>query len=626
MASSRKALVAGLAIGASVLTISSVLAPDQAHAARSAALVVDANTGKVLYSRQADQRRYPASLTKMMTLFIIFDELEAKRLTLGTRMRVSARAAGVQPSKLGLVVGRSITVRNAIKALITKSANDVAITVAEHIAGSEPAFARRMTARARQLGMSRTTFKNASGLPHRGQITTAYDMVRLGLQLMDQHGKYYGYFKTRSFTYRGRTYRNHNALLRSFPGTDGLKTGYTRASGFNLVTSTRRGRKHLIGAVFGGRSGRARNRTMRRLLTRYFARAATRRTRPSFKSGQFIAAATKLHGQPIRRVQRIRRPVIAARAPQRPRVRQPQNLRRPLPRAFPNAPRQPAFGLRTTKVRTLAVRPQPIRQQPPRSANAGAGSGAVFGDTIAALLARKKARSPLQPARAQAPAPRTPDARPVARTKADLLPRPRYQRPSATAINRLAMARPHARAGLMQPFAQPTVQPPAPTGTVIAAAPPTAQPAAPKGYAELRPTAPPTLRPTGRAPSTFQQQVAQLRTRRPAPFAKPTYRLRGPQLPQPTAAPPPPSLRADGSHHIQVGAYATALEAQTRLAQVRALTPDLISQHQPLTQEVPGRASPLYRARFAGFDARSARSTCAALKARRVECFVSAAR
>ena len=215
----------------------------------------------------------------MMTLYLVFEALKEGRLRDSDRITMSEYAAGKPPSKLGLAPGESLTVRQAIYALITKSANDVAAAVAEHLGGSEWQFARKMTAKARELGMSKTTFRNASGLTHRAQVTTARDMVTLGLALQDNFPTLYRRFRTRSFAFQGRTYRNHNQLLRSFHGTNGIKTGYTRASGFNLVSSVRRGRKHVVAAVFGGRSGRARNAKMRVLLTRGLAKASTRRTR-----------------------------------------------------------------------------------------------------------------------------------------------------------------------------------------------------------------------------------------------------------------------------------------------------------------------------------------------------------
>lgn len=244
-----------------------------------AAITIDAKTGKVLFSRNADSRRYPASLTKVMTLYIVFQEMKAGRIKKNTRLLVSKHASKQQPSKLGLKAGSWITVDNAIKALVTKSANDVAVVVAESIGGSQKAFARRMTRTAKQLGMTRTRFRNASGLPDRSQVTTARDMATLGLRIQRDFPQYYSYFKIRKFVYKGRTYYTHNKLLGRYKGTDGIKTGYIRASGFNLTSSVKRNGRHLIGVVMGAKSGRSRNKYMQNMLTKAFKRVPKRNSR-----------------------------------------------------------------------------------------------------------------------------------------------------------------------------------------------------------------------------------------------------------------------------------------------------------------------------------------------------------
>ncbi len=238
---------------------------------------VDASTGKVLYSENADSRRYPASLTKIMTLYILFEELKAGRVKKSTKFKVSRHAAARPPSKLYFKPGQKIRVDHAILALVTKSANDVAATVAENISGSEKAFAKRMTRTARRLGMSRTVFKNASGLPNKGQYTTARDMATLGLRVQKDFPRYYGYFKTRSFKYKGRSYRNHNRLLGKYRGVDGIKTGFIRASGFNLTASVRRNGKHIVAVVMGGRTGRSRNNYMVKVLNRALKKVPRRK-------------------------------------------------------------------------------------------------------------------------------------------------------------------------------------------------------------------------------------------------------------------------------------------------------------------------------------------------------------
>ncbi len=246
------------------------LTASAALAARYSAFIYEPSTGKVLHAVNPDRRSYPASLTKMMTLYLVFEALRNGRLKPDQKLTVSRRAAGRAPSRLGLKRGQTIMVRDVISAMITKSANDATTVIAEELAGTEVRFARRMTAKARKIGMTRTTFRNASGLPNRRQISTARDMARLGRALARDFPKYFKHFSLQKFFYRGRRYSNHNRLLARYKGVDGIKTGYTRASGFNLVVSVKRHGRHLIGVVFGGKSARWRDARMTRLLNRAF--------------------------------------------------------------------------------------------------------------------------------------------------------------------------------------------------------------------------------------------------------------------------------------------------------------------------------------------------------------------
>lgn len=254
-----------------------------------ASIVVEADSGQVVSERYADKVLYPASLTKMMTLYLMFDKIKAGEWGFNTRLYVSQNAANQVPSKLGLKRGDRITVKDAIKALIIKSANDVAVTVAENYAGSETRFATIMTNKARDLGMSRTVFRNASGLPNRKQVSTARDMAVLSIALMKDHEEFYHYFDNKSFRYKGRRYRGHNRLLSTYRGMDGLKTGYIRAAGFNLASSATRNNVRLVGVVFGGRTSQSRNRHMAALLDRGFK---------TVRSGTYLASA-KLGVPPV---------------------------------------------------------------------------------------------------------------------------------------------------------------------------------------------------------------------------------------------------------------------------------------------------------------------------------------
>ncbi|WP_288900918.1 D-alanyl-D-alanine carboxypeptidase [uncultured Sneathiella sp.] len=259
-------LVGGLLL---LLTVMVTL-PDAAHA-RYAAIVMDSRTGEVLYARNADDRLYPASLTKIMTLYMTFDALKRGKLRLDQKLPVSARAAGQTPTKLGLKKGDRITVQDAMFGLITKSANDAATVLAESMAESEAAFARDMTEKAKRLGMRRTSFRNASGLPNRGQKSTARDMAILGAALIHDFPQYYHFLSLEEFDYKGKAFKNHNNLLKKYKGADGIKTGYIRASGFNLVASAKRGSNRLVGVVFGGRSAKSRDIHMAALLDKGFS-------------------------------------------------------------------------------------------------------------------------------------------------------------------------------------------------------------------------------------------------------------------------------------------------------------------------------------------------------------------
>ena len=241
-----------------------------------AGFVMDAKTGKTLYASSSNALRYPASLTKMMTLYMIFEAIDSGRISKKTRIRVSKNAAAEPPSKLGLRLGQTISVEQVIYALVTKSANDASTAIAEHLGGSESGFARQMTTKARALGMKKTTFRNAHGLPNSRQKTTARDMARLGLALREHYPHHYHYFSTRSFKYGKTRFGNHNRLLGTVNGVDGIKTGYTRASGFNLVSSVRKDGRSIVAVVMGGKSGASRNAHMKKLIARTLPKASRR--------------------------------------------------------------------------------------------------------------------------------------------------------------------------------------------------------------------------------------------------------------------------------------------------------------------------------------------------------------
>ncbi|MFL6797739.1 MAG: D-alanyl-D-alanine carboxypeptidase family protein [Xanthobacteraceae bacterium] len=254
---------------------------------RYADIVVDDKSGEVLHDTNADLLCHPASLTKIMTLYLLFEQIEAGHLKLDTPLPVSAHAAIQRPTKLGLKVNQTITVEEAIKGLVTRSANDAAVVIAEAIAGSEEAFGRLMTVRAAMLGMASTTYINASGLPAEQQVTTARDQALLGRAIQHRFPQLYPYFATPSFKYRGVEIRNHNGLLGNVKGVDGIKTGYTDASGYNLVSSVRRDDKHIVAVVLGGKSNAARDTRMRQLIEAHIGQANGERTAPVVGEARF---------------------------------------------------------------------------------------------------------------------------------------------------------------------------------------------------------------------------------------------------------------------------------------------------------------------------------------------------
>jgi D-alanyl-D-alanine carboxypeptidase len=311
-------------------------------------IVLDVNSGAVLHASSPDSPRHPASLTKIMTLYLLFERLESGKFRLDTPLNVSAHAAMQAPSKLGVKPGQTIAVEDAIKAIVTRSANDVAVVVAEAIGGDEDNFATVMTRKARALGMSRTTYVNASGLPADDQITTARDQALLGRAIQDRFPRYYPYFQTTAFRYRGNVIGNHNHLLGRVAGVDGIKTGYTRASGFNLVTSVRRNNRQLVAVVLGGRSAGSRDARMQELINENIAVASVKRTAPMVAE----VAAEPAPAAPRNPVQRVMAAVITpAKADPAPTAAIPTQRTAP----GSNDPLQPIM------VRTVSVKPAAIR-------------------------------------------------------------------------------------------------------------------------------------------------------------------------------------------------------------------------------------------------------------------------
>jgi D-alanyl-D-alanine carboxypeptidase len=548
------AVIAALALAA---VATAALAAD-----KNAVMVLDANSGRVLYESAADELRHPASLTKMMTLYLLFERIDQGRLTYQTKIKMSATAVAAAPSKLDLDEGEEITVIDAIRALITKSANDVAVAVAEHMAGSEPAFVRLMNQKARQLGMMSTAFKNASGLPDEDQLTTARDMVTLALHLQDDFPRHFPLFATRTFTYRESTYRNHNTLLFHYAGTQGLKTGYTRASGFNLVACVQRGKKHLFAAIFGGATASSRDSAMRTFLNMGLLKASTERTR---KPAPFLLSRSN-----------------------------------PAPELAPAAVPTPK----------LAVRPvlRPMAGQ------------LMAGQLMAGqpMAVQPMTAAPLEPHASQ------PDTGPIeiARVRRVLVTTHGEERDRSSSIEALLArqdalrpdgARPEPpRLGAPSEAAAWTTAPgtTAPVGLAATAAP--AQPVLLAGPLPAR----------GAPPSTLQHQALIL-AKDQRWQATPTLTTQA--LPAAAARnrdPASSAVSGAGGFAVQIGAFQSVAEAERQLALVRERVPGVLDRREAITQRVLQGQKVLYRARYAGFDGEAAAGACSELKRAHIDCLV----
>lgn len=326
-----------------------------------AAIVIEANTGRVLYERMSNETRYPASLTKMMTLYLLFEQVQKGNLTLSTPMTTSSYAASQDPTKLGLDPGEQITVEDAIKALVVRSANDVAVVTAEHLGGSEWAFATRMTQKAREMGMARTTFVNASGLPDENQRSTASDLVILSRRLVTDFPQFYPYFRLQSFYWGGRSFEGHNNLMKFFDGADGMKTGYTRMSGFNLASSATRQGTRLISVVMGGRSARDRDIQTAELLESEFTKLGLGRPAPVIMAmsplvldDEEAAAEAEEQSAAAFRPDATSTVVAAAPAPQQP-AAPPAAGGAPVMASIPSSPREVGQGDTADQIRSTPV-------------------------------------------------------------------------------------------------------------------------------------------------------------------------------------------------------------------------------------------------------------------------------
>ena len=572
-----------------------------------AAMVVDANTGRTLYAANEDAPRHPASLTKVMTLFLLFEELENGRMRLDTPLSVSAHAAAQSPTKLGLRPGSTIAVENAIKAIVTKSANDMAVAVAENIAGDESTFAQAMTRKAHALGMSHTFYHNASGLPDMRQITTARDLTILGRAIRERFPRYYHYFSTPSFTYAGSFMANHNHLLGKIDGMDGIKTGYTAASGFNLLTSVNRDGRRLVSVVLGGRTAASRDRVMESLIETHIEEA-------SATPSTHVADASPIE-EPAETPSRVPAEAPVERQPPRGHtlaVQQDDGSDEP-------TDRQPT-PTRVTFAQAAEKADKPVERQPPRGPN-----------LIAPELALPPVPTrPVELARAEPPRPgpksvaRVPGLSKSAEENlrpAEDRPRPAFIAGAPKAVDPARLPGPLAaaeRRRIVQDGStnrRPMLD--APNSPAVATATPSSlrwvTGAAP---VRLGPSAEETRSASltkSQADATFSIPSERSSTKNETHLAK----AETSREVAPTQAP----MR--GGWVIQIGATEDADKANDLLSRAKTEGRSALASAKPFTEKVQKGDATLYRARFAMLDPNGAEAACRTLKRSGFACFAT---
>lgn len=597
-------------------------------------IIVDANSGGTLQATSADSLRHPASLTKIMTLYMLFEQLESGKIKLDTQMDVSAYASQQAPTKLGLRPGQSLRVEDAIKGLVTRSANDAAVVIAEAIAGDEDDFAKAMTRKARALGMSKTIYKNASGLPDDDQVTTARDQATLGRAIQDRFPKYYRYFSTEAFNYKGRSIRNHNKLLGRVEGVDGIKTGYTRASGFNLVTSMKRGNRYLVGVVMGGRSGGSRDAIMRNLLAEHLDEAASRRTvaaiteRNSGDTRVASAAADNDDSDAKVDVKSKPAPVVQSQGAIKVASTAPEPVPLPAPRA-PAAPAKPVAEVQDKPAPaplTSGVISSPLATIP----GSAEPMTPVRVKTVQVRMGQTKVASaaPSAPASTSAipvPAPRKPE---VAETSKAVVAKAEIKTDAPAEPKAERRAEPWPAA-----YAQPRSEFPAPLpaqpntsngiGQGIIGSVPASSSSTP--HAQTLAYADPN--PRGAPPTTLGAQAVALQTSSAPPQQPAPQPVQQAAMP-PVQQQPTQTVQQNGAIKavarsgwiIQVGALESESEARQRLDAARGSASRLLSDADPFTETVSKGNKTLYRARFAGLNQDSAEAACRTLKRSDISC------
>jgi D-alanyl-D-alanine carboxypeptidase len=558
----------------------------QSYSPRYADVVIDAKTGDVLHESAPDALRHPASLTKIMTLYMLFERMETGKVRLDSQMEVSAEAASQAPTKLGLRAGQTLAVEDAIKGLVTKSANDAAVVIAEYLAGSEEEFGRQMTRKARSLGMSKTIYRNASGLPNDEQVTTAREQAILGMAIQERFPRHYRYFATPSFVYRGSAMRNHNRLLGNVEGVDGIKTGYTRASGFNLVTSMRRGDRHVVAVVLGGTSGGARDARMRSLLESHIAEATPLKTTK-------IAVAVP----------------VPAPEPATPSL--VAQLTAPFTAPVETRPAKPATVLASASSTPVKITP-PVHDAAPR-AGSSEPLKPVAVKTVAVKVAAATKTVPVPAPVAAAPAP-APKALPPVHTASVAVPKVVAQAP-APQMPVSAMAMQDTRFDTRY---EPIVE--------------MEQQRAAKAEAKAEPKSEPKAAPA--KTEIVKTEIAKVEPKavpQPAPGSRPGILGVLPAAVAAAGSAIVPSASANersaekpattrSGWAIQIGAYEGETEAKQKLSDAKSKAAGVLRKADAYTERTQKGAKTYYRARFAGFDRDEAEAACKQLKRSDVAC------
>ena len=584
------------------------------HAAPYADIVVDANSGTVLHSTNPDAQRHPASLTKIMTLYLLFEQLEAGKLKLDSPLQVSKEAAGQMPTKLGLKPGSTLAVEDAIKGMVTRSANDAAVVVAEAIAGDEDAFARLMTRKAQALGMSRTIYKNASGLPDSGQITTARDQSALGRAVQERFPRYYKYFSIRTFVFRGQSIGNHNNLLGRVEGVDGIKTGYVNASGFNLVTSVHRGNRYLVAVVMGGSSAGSRDAKMRDLISDKIAQASVKRTAPMVAEGSPPPEA-RPEPKAVAKVETAPEPKVAAKVEAKPEPKVAAKTEAAKTEAKPEPKAEARFAVASAVSLPVRLNSAPAAQADPAATTRTESMAAAAQPRTAA-----GSTDPIRPVLVKTLSVK-------AGTTASLAP----MQVSATAPTEPAPVRAAAPVAASAPVVAVKPEPaPQPAPVVVAAAKPEPAPAPfpPPIAAKIEAPLPALVtasKPDVPAPALSFAPIAAKAEPAAAPVASQARVAAAEPAPAPAPAPARASAPAAKPQHrsgwiIQVGAFPGEQEAKKRLASAQTKAAKLLTKAEAFTETVEKGGTTLYRARFAGLDKDSAEAACKHLKRNDVEC------